>query len=281
MYSLVNVTVVARDLTRHPHGSAVARDLLQVLALDHDALVQLDAVPARADAARRRQQLATERVDAPRALDALAEVRQAAVVGGLDAWSSALPVLEAAPIGGRVELLRWVRTELLAEAWESIADLSVPRLSRALEVVSDGVLTTYAGRPGDPLARPWRAWTNSHLPATSTEPAVEQVVEMVAGASRASLVTAGAVMRSRRAGGWSWPHAMHDACWAVELTGRTRTAAVAQLEAVRALLSRHAGVPAPDIVAAVAAAVHATVVADVLPAETVAAMCGPLLAHLS
>jgi hypothetical protein len=281
MYSLVNVTVVARDLTRHPHGAALARDLLHVLALDSAALETLDSAPVAVDATRRRQELATEQADAPRALEALAGVRHAAVDGGIDTWASALPVLETAPIGGRVELLRWVRTELLADAWVSAADVAVPRLPRALDVVSDGVLTTYAGRPADPLAKPWRAWTQSRLPATCTEPAVEQVVAMVGSASRSSLVTAGAVMRSKRARGWSWPHAMHDACWAVELTGRTRTAAIAQLEAAVALLGRIRTPPAPDIVAAVAAAVHATVVADVLPAETVAAMCGPLLAHLS
>jgi hypothetical protein len=143
------------------------------------------------------------------------------------------------------------------------------------------VLTTYAGRPADPLARPWRAWTARNLPATCLEPAVEHVVAMVAGASRDSLATAGAAMRRARIDGWSWPHAMHDACWAVELTGRTHTAAVAQLEAVVALLRGLPSPPAPDVVAAVAAAVHATVVADVLPVDTVAAMCGPLLAHLS
>ena len=281
MYSLLNVTVVARDLTRHPHGAALARDLLHVLALDSEALEALDAVPAPADAPRRRQALATEHADAPRALEALASIRAAATEGGIDTWSAALPVLEAAPLGGRVELIRWVRTELLADAWETVADVSVPRLPRALDIVSDGVLSTYAGRPADPLARPWRAWTGGRLPATSTEPAVEQVVAMVAAASRDSLVTAGAVMRSKRANGWSWPQAMHDACWAADLTGRTRTAAIAQLEAVAALLGRMRTPPAPDIAAAVAAAVHATVVADVLPAETVAAMCGPMLAHLS
>jgi hypothetical protein len=281
MYSLVNVTVVARDLTRHRHGAALARDLLHVLALDTDALVTLDGVPAPADARARRQQLASEQPAEPRALDALAEIRMAAELGGVDTWASALPVLEAAPLGGRVELIRWVRTELLAGAWESVDDVAVPRLPRALDVVSDGILTTYAGRPADPLGRPWRAWTAGRLPATCTEPAVEQVVAIVAAASIDSLRAAGRAMRSLRAGGWSWPHAMHDACWAVDLTGRTRTAAVAQLEAVVALLVRMRTTPPPDLVAAVAAAVHATVVADVLPAETVAAMCGPLLAHLS
>jgi hypothetical protein len=281
MYSLVNVTVVARDLTRHPHGAALARDLLHVLALDAPALAMLDSTPLPVDAPRRRVQLVTEQADAPRALNALAAVRELAVDGGLDTWSTALPVLESAPLGGRAELIRWVRTELLADAWESVSDVAVPRLPRALDVVSDGVLTTYAGRPADPLARPWRAWTHDHLPATCSEPAVEQVVAMVATASRESLATAGKAMRRQRADGWSWPQAMHDACWAVDLTGRTHTAAIAQLEAAMALLRRMPAPLAPDVVAAVAAAVHATVVADVLAAGTVASMCGPLLAHLS
>ena len=71
MYSLVNVTVVARDLTRHRYGAAIARDLLHVLALDQAALESLDALGEPADAPRRRQLLAREQSDGPRAHEAL------------------------------------------------------------------------------------------------------------------------------------------------------------------------------------------------------------------
>ena len=72
---------------------------------------------------------------------------------------------------------------------------------------------------------------------------------------------------------------MHDACWAVHLAGRERTALVAQLHAVRALLdaSSAAGMrPSPDVSAAVVATVHARVVADVLADDVFAALTKPL-----
>jgi hypothetical protein len=69
---------------------------------------------------------------------------------------------------------------------------------------------------------------------------------------------------------------MHDACWAIQLTGRERTALAAQLHALRALLRVTGPRPPLRTVAMVVAATHATVVADVLDSETWSAMTQPL-----
>ena len=280
MYSLVNIAVVARDLCRLPAGRLLARDLLHVLTIDEAALSELDTHPVPAGLGRRRARLAADISAEPRALQLLAETRAAAATAGLSAWSDALDSLESAPMGGRTELLRWVRTELLAPAWDQLGELAVVRWPHALEVITDGLLADYVGTPGDPLAFAWRRWTRGRLPATVTEPAVAHVVAMIRAASPEMLAAAGSTVQAQRNAGWSWAQAMHDACWAIELTGRTRTAAVAQLEAVDAVLAAAGGPPPPAAALATTAAVHASVVADVLGEDVVAALCRPLLAHL-
>ena len=74
-----------------------------------------------------------------------------------------------------------------------------------------------------------------------------------------------------------WSVLMHDACWALHLTGRLRPAAVTQLHALRALLARYAPQqPPPRAVATVTAAVHASLAADLLPDDTLRSMTQPL-----
>jgi hypothetical protein len=68
----------------------------------------------------------------------------------------------------------------------------------------------------------------------------------------------------------SWAEAVHEASWAALTTGRIRSAAAAQLQAVQAF--RYGGLDATDGVEGiwnlVSGHVHACVVADVLPAQT-------------
>jgi hypothetical protein len=79
-----------------------------------------------------------------------------------------------------------------------------------------------------------------------------------------------------------WAARMHDACWAVHLTGRERVATVTQLHALRALCAVFApAVPPLRMVAMTTAAVHAAVVGDVLDADTHAAMSQPLFRLLT
>lgn len=79
-----------------------------------------------------------------------------------------------------------------------------------------------------------------------------------------------------------WAEHMHTAAWAVEITGRTRLAAAAQLDLLRCLDA--AGVSGGAYLAGVwnacSAAVQAQVVVDLLPAETYRVLSADLLEAL-
>jgi hypothetical protein len=283
VYSLVNVPCLLRDLGRHPRGSGLATDLLRIAALDGDAFASLDRVRVAADASGRRDALAQRMRVEPRALQMLAATRDVATTSGIDAWTAAVDVLETAPIGGLDELAAFVRDELCAAAWVRSGDLAVATWPTALDVAADGIRARYAAdicpEIAGPLGRPWRRWLtgSGHAPAP-VDAVVVDVVTQLRSATPRQLLDAAQALRRQRAEGWSWAIAMHDACWAVHLTGREMVALTAQLHALRALLaaSPSGTRPSPDTCAAVVAAVHGRVVADVLAADVLAALTAPL-----
>src|SRR4051794_39348042 len=175
MYSIANIAVVVRDLARHPQGARLVDDLRHVLALDDAALAILDQQRVPAEDAVRRERLAEQLSVQPRALAVLSAARDAAEVAGWAAWSSALPLLDSAPMGGCAELLAWVRDDLLSAAWHRSGDLAVARYPVALDVVCDGLLASWAGPDAGSdaaLGGVWRTWTAAHSPAVVTDPAV-------------------------------------------------------------------------------------------------------------
>jgi hypothetical protein len=286
VYSLVNVPCLVRDMARHPRGGALAADLLRATALGPAEFASLERLRVVPGAAQRRAELVERSQAAPRALQVLAAARDVASTMGIDGWAAASDVLDIAPIGGLVELVDVVRDEICAAAWRRSDGLAVATWPTALDIVADGVRATYASHDhGDvamALGRPWRRWLASRqLPSVDLDPASDGVIARVSSASVEQLARAADGLRRQRAAGWSWALAMHDACWAIELTGRERSALVAQMHGVRAVLRAHAGRrPAPDVVAAVVMSVHAHVVADVLAADVVAAMTAPVDAAL-
>ena len=282
-YSMVNVPCLARDLIRHPRGGELATDLLRAAALGPEQFASLDRVRVAVDAPVRREALANRMSIEPRALQVLAATRDVATTSGLEAWTAAVDVLEAAPMGALPDLVDMLRDEICDAAWTRADGLAVTPWTTALDVVSDGVRATYAAEScpeiAAPLGRPWRRWlvATRHAPA-ELDAAVDDVIRSIRAASPQSLEAAAQRLRRQRADGWSWAMAMHDACWAVHLAGRERAALVAQLHAVRALLdtSKTAeGRLAPDVSAAVVAAVHARVVGDVLADDVFAALTAP------
>lgn len=284
MYSLVNVATLCRDLARHPNGAAVADDLLHVFALDDVRLEALDAERWAPAWAALRPMVRAQMSAQPRAPEVLAAARNAADVNGREAWTAAVDLLERTLIGDFGDLLRFTQDEVLEHAWARTTGLVVARWPHALEVVGDGIAASYASASlpiAVTLGHAWRHWRNRTGLASAPvcEPAVADIVARVGSADANALDRAADALRDARAAGWSWAAAMHDACWAVELTNRRRSTAVAQLHALRAVLSTAAR-PRPAAVAAVVAAVHATAVADVLPGPSVAAMTAPLAAHL-
>jgi hypothetical protein len=271
MYSFVNVATLVRDLARSPRAVPVATELLRALALEPGHLATLDDVryDAPVQTARRDLLLAADALR-PRALQVLAAARGYADLVGMDAYSAALDSLESAPLGDLADLRAFVRREVLAACWIDGDELSVALWPRAVDVVSDGVVAAYTGDPV--LGGPWRAW----LRGSAVEPAptpwpdvVDAVRRLPADADVAPAPT-------------EWPARMHDACWAVHLTGRERVATVTQLHALRALCAVFApAVPPLRMVAMTTAAVHAAVVGDVLDAGTHAAMSQPLFRLLT
>lgn len=279
-YSIVNIAAVVRDLSRLPTGAVLALDLARALSLGARDLAVLDRLPV-VDAApeRRRRALAVAETS-PHAHDLLAATTAAATEAGLAAWSRALPQLEAATLGGAADLIRWLRHEVLAGCWERRAEVAVARWPHALDVVADAALSGWA-QAEPALARPWRGWSAQQPPVAVDDEALASVVNAIETADVSALAAAGAAMRAARAGGWSWALAMHDACWALELTGRGRLAAVAQLLALRSALTLAGpALLSADVVTAVTAAIHATAAADMLPGDTVSSMCRPLLSRL-
>jgi hypothetical protein len=271
MYSLVNVATLVRDLSRHQRAEQVATELLRAFALGPAELEHLDKVRYDEDgqAQRRAGALAADAAR-PRALQVLAAARGFADDFGIDAYAAAVDVLEQAALGDLDALRRFVREEVLADGWARGADVAVARWPRALDVVTDGVLGSYVG--DDQLASPWLRWAAEHgvAPEATAWPDVVRAV---------SRLRPGAAVAAAPA---EWASRMHDACWAVHLTGRERAAAVTQLHALGALARAWAPGPPPlRVVSMTTAALHATVVADVLDGATATAMSQPLFSQSS
>ena len=266
MYSLVNVATLVRDLARHERAAEVATELLRAFALDAAALDSLETMAYDAPAAAaRRAQVLSDDSSRPRALAVLAAARGFADDLGIDAYSAAVDVLETTPMGGLADLQAFVRNDVLAECWETAGELGVARRPRALDLVTDAILGTYVG--DEVLTAAWREWLSSHRvsPAPSAWPHVTDAVAALS--PEAEIPPAPA----------EWAQRMHEACWAVHLTGRERPATIAQLHALIALVAVWAPQRPPlRAVSMTSAAVHAEVVADVLDTTTHAAMSQPL-----
>ena len=271
MYSLVNVATLVRDLGRHEHATQVATELLRAFALDEAALTSLEAMAYdEQSSADRRARVLAEESDRPSAFAVLAATRGFADELGLDAYTAAVDVLDRATIGNVRDLRTFVRRDVLASCWESAGDVAIARLPCALDIVADGVLGAWTG--DDELGAIWREWLAAHpvAPATAAWP---HVVDAVRALSPDALVAPAPA---------DWAHRMHDACWAVHLTGRERALAVTALHALVALCERWApSLPPLRVVAMVSSAVHAEVVADVLDDATRAAMSQPLFSASS
>ena len=271
VYSLVNTPTLIRDLARLPSGFALAGDLLQAFALTPPDLEVLDARARRSDGAGAVRRAALLQADAGRvrAHAVLAAVRSEADEHGLSAYGGSVDLLAGATIGGLDDLVRFLRHDVLADAWARADDLAVVAYPAALDIVTDGLVATYSGRAD--LGRAWRHWCAVH-PVASSAVAYPLVVDMV---RRIDARPARPVVPAE------WATYMHEACWAVHLAGRERAAAVTQLAALRALLD--ATKPAPPghaLVATVVAAVHACVVSDLLAPDVYDAMTQPFFGLL-
>jgi hypothetical protein len=265
MYSLTNIATVVRDVARHERATQIVADLLLAFALDSQALGRLDRLPRAPGQQIRRDRLVHAERRRPGALELLAATRSAADRHGLAAYSAALPALEAAPMFGLDELMAFVRDEVLEDAWLRVGDLSIARWPTAIEIVADGLAGSWSGDPL--LGAAWRQW----IDAAGTADAAAAPATLLAAVATFARNRSDPVVPAE------WASRMHEACWAVQLTGRARVAAVTQLKALREVLQAWAPDRPPlAVVATVTAAVHAHVVADILPTATHHAMTKPV-----
>ncbi|GAA1882846.1 hypothetical protein [Lapillicoccus jejuensis] len=236
-YSLVNATALGFDLVRMPGGAQVAEVLLAACAATPSELALLGrhhpgaGRTARWEAARRRSldlrpTLSTTDVSA----DAVAHAASDA-----DAASSLVTRLAEAPLGSLDALDHFVRHDAL----EGIAPGTDHDL--AADVLVDAATAGYCSTLLDGverrrLAAPFVQGRREGLVPTPapTVPAVRRLLEDLRGWGPVEWAEMDGVLDAVRASTSGWSEAMHEAGWAAHLSGRVRTAAVSQLQAVSA-----------------------------------------------
>ena len=299
-YSLVSSPVLGFDLVRLPAGDSAAEVLLRALA---SGPRELDLLAARHDQSTRAgawDAVRTACANVPQITDVLAQVANGLAaddfgddVAGARLEKGVVRVLQGSTIADADALVRLVHHDVLDWTWSAPLD-GGPRLrtetaAKAADVLADAAVSAYLGdRLPDGarrvLAHPYLQAARDMPPVPTTpedlgeaQAGVAQVLDRLRrldGTDRACLR---AVAEASRPGAGEWASAVHDASWAVHLSDRVRTAAAAQLLAVRAF--RAGGLDAADGAAGlwnvVSGVVHAEVVADLLSSDARAVLLRP------
>lgn len=281
MYSLVSASVLALDLSRHPSGAAVADAVDRVLCLTPDDVRAL-AAAASTDQRAVRTRLLEACATAPR-MSRLMRGVAADVAQGLPSPAQSqvlLEVLHETLLGGLQDLLGLLRRE------EPLCDPALPEAG--VQAALDAVAVAWAGRAegvdlGElaALRAPWAqalAPVPPALPEDGYGPGLPDLRRLLDAVARAD----DAVWRRVEQAHWSppaglrWSTAMHEASRAAVGSGRLVPVARAQLAAARALrLSGVGATPgASGAGMAVTAAVQATCLLDLLPADCAGTLLG-------
>jgi hypothetical protein len=282
MYTMLGASVLGFDLVRRPGGGAVASLLVEALALtaeDLPLLAKARPLGMLSGADRTEVSQATQRSPMVAAMGEMSRL----VAGGR--VTEALHLIEGAPMAGLPELLTFVRTDVLDHAAGAPDAAGV-----AVDVVCDAVVAAYhapelRGGLTEQLVEPWAA-AQHFLPrrVLGLGPCEEQVVALLDGLSNLDGAGWARLHETARAarGLGGWAPAMHSSTWAVQLSGRVREAAAAQLRAVRVLVD--AGVTPSEAARGawnlVSGALQATVAADLVDGDTAERLAGPLVQAL-
>lgn len=289
-YTLLGAPTLGFDLVRASRGAQVASLLLTALSLQEKDLAQLAAVhPGRV-----RQSRWTEAIlQSQQAGQAnRAALTGTSALGSPDAAKVLLRQLEISRLGTAESLDRMVRHEVLDWTWSmnpSITDhTTLPCQtylgSLATDVIADAIIASYghdqldqslAQQLAAPLAETRLEMRDGHpleLPVITSQ--VIMQLSDLDPAGRRRLLAAVDAARPETA---RWAPAMHEATWAAHLSGRVRTAATAQLLAVRAFVQ--CGFTARDGAYgawnAISGVIQASVVADLLSVEHVHRLTQP------
>ncbi|WP_146099564.1 hypothetical protein [Kineococcus xinjiangensis] len=284
--------VLGFDLVRLPCGDAVAGVLLHALACsprDLEVLAARHDGPARERAWDRVREI-TETV--PRMDEVLSQVANGLVEGDFDdavtgprVESGVVRVLQASTVADADALVRLVHHDILDWTWtqhDGGVGLRTEVASHAGEVLADAAVSAYLGQwlPADlrrTLVAPYLTAVKD-LPPLSRRPSAlghaqagaVELLERLAAMDAEDRACLRAAAQAVRASGGEWASAVHDASWAVHLSDRVRTAAEAQMLAVRAFRAGglDAGDGASGVWNVVSGALHAEVVADLLGGES-------------
>ncbi|MFI5953558.1 hypothetical protein [Cryptosporangium sp. NPDC051539] len=317
MYSLVSAPVLGFDLTRIEGGAAVSDVLTRALALDRDELATL--AEHRLDAGQRADLWAAVEI-ATTVQPTVRDVAGLTKSAGTDTTaetraSTALNLLQRAPLGTVDGLLQCVRYDVLDWTWEAAAGEAEPRepqfppgsraadpapkaakrqsevASEATAVICDAVVAGYLRHELEPeirrrLAGPWLA-ASRRLPdrAVSLGPtasSVQALLDRVASLGQQDGVRLYKQAEAGRRDSAGWAPAIHSASWAVHLAGRVREAAAAQFLLVQAVET--SGIPVTERAAGVwnllSGAVQALAARDLVDAATAHRLLSPVIATL-
>ena len=287
-YSLVSAATLGFDLVRLPAGRAVAEVLLVGLAADSADLTRIAAAhPARG---LERGQRGVRAVRSRRAREMAASVphvRDAAA--GTDGGNRAAVLvaqLEQGTIGDAPTLERLLREDVLGPEHPVAARLDPELLAEATDVLADAAVGYWAAGVLPPLVR--RDLTAAFdrvtdggplAGAEEPDPDVQTFLASVQDLDDAGRARWRSAVDEGRAERRPWASAMHEACWAAHVSGRTRALAAVQLHAVQAFLD--GGFDGRDgasgVWNAVAGCVQGLAMADLLDEASLAVLRAPWL----
>jgi len=241
-YSLVSAGSIGFDLTRLPGGTGVADVLLDALACGPERLGVLAAAHAGPGRGERWQRVveAAGELSAGSALRLAAPAMGLAAAGDVAGAGDLVTRLAGAPLGDLGALDRLLRHDVLSWTWRTADGVGVQaeEHTRAADVLVDAAASAYASRwLPDELRRQLCTPYLSARPETPQEDgpvtvrAVLRDLQGWDGDDRASWRAAVDLLRPTTG---RWTASMHEASWAVHLSGRLRAAAEAQLRGVLA-----------------------------------------------
>jgi hypothetical protein len=292
MYSLISASTLGFDLLRRPGGARVGSLLAAALSLGEADLPVL-AGSHRDDAAR--TEAWSHVMAAESSVTTMRSAMRAAVELTADPRDigTATLLLERTAIGNLAGLLRCIRYDVFDWTWDTSGEVALhdERADRAVAVVCDAAAGGYhcGSLPAGSARRLHAGWVTGRralaLGVVLPQPPEQAVQHLLDRLSRLDAPARQALRdaaQGARGSGAAWAAAMHEATWAVYLSGRVRGAARVQLIAMDAFA--RAGLAASDAAGGVwnlvSGALQGLVVRDLVDDSALERLTSPLEASL-